>query len=50
MYITNMNKDIPIEYDPNIISKIKEIIKEGVEKLKTFILSKMSLILIFIMI
>lgn len=39
MYI-HMNKDITIEYDPNIVTKIKKIIKEGFEKLKTLIKSK----------
>ncbi len=37
---SNRNKSITIEYDPDIISKLKEIIKEGFEKLKTIIKSK----------
>lgn len=32
-----MNNSQTIEYDPNIISKIKEILKEGFEKLKSFV-------------
>lgn len=36
----NMNNNITIEYDPDFISKIKEIIKEGFEKLKTLIKTK----------
>ena len=36
----NMNKNVTIEYDPNILSKIKKIIKEGFDKLKMFITSK----------
>lgn len=36
----NINNNIAIEYDPEIISKIKEIIKEGFEKLKSFVKSK----------
>ena len=33
----NINKDLAIEYDPDILSKIKEIIKESFEKLKSFV-------------
>lgn len=33
----NMNKNITIEYNPNIVLKIKELIKEGFAKLKLFI-------------
>lgn len=33
----NVNNNIAIEYDPDILSKIKEIIKEGFEKLKCFV-------------
>ena len=33
----NINPNISIVYDPEIISKIKEMIKEGFEKLKTFV-------------
>lgn len=32
-----MNKNQAIEYDPNTILKIKEMIKEGFEKLKSFV-------------
>ncbi|WP_298523903.1 hypothetical protein [uncultured Methanobrevibacter sp.] len=33
----NGNNDITIEYDPDIVSKIKELIKEGFDKLKCFV-------------
>ena len=38
----NINQNIPIEYDPEIISKIKEIIEEGFDKLKTIVKVKES--------
>lgn len=34
---SNRNKSITIEYDPDIISKLKELIKEGFDKLKSFV-------------
>lgn len=34
---SNMSKNLTIDYDPNIISKIKEMIKESFEKLKSFV-------------
>ena len=37
-----INQNIPIEYDPEIISKIKEMIKEGLKKLKTIVKVKQS--------
>jgi hypothetical protein len=37
-----INQNIPIEYDPEIISKIKEMIKEGFDKLKTFVKTKID--------
>ncbi len=37
---SNKNKNITIEYDPKIISKIKEMIREGFEKLEICINSK----------
>ena len=33
----NINKNLAIEYDPDIVSKIKELIKEGFDKLKSFV-------------
>ncbi|MBQ2832783.1 hypothetical protein [Methanobrevibacter sp.] len=33
----NINKDNPIVYNPEILTKIKEMIKEGFEKLKSFV-------------
>ena len=33
----NMNKNQTIDYDANIVSKIKEMIKEGFENLKSFV-------------
>lgn len=36
----NINKSIPIVYDPEIINKIKEMIKEGFDKLKILIKSE----------
>lgn len=36
----NMNSNITIEYDKSIIVKIKEMIDEGLQKLKKFIKSK----------
>ena len=38
----NINKNISIVYDPEIITKIKEMIKESFEKLKNFINMKSS--------
>ena len=38
----NTNKNIAIVYDPEIISKIKDMIKESFEKLKNFINIKSS--------
>jgi hypothetical protein len=35
----NVNNNQTIEYDPKIISKIKEMIKEGFEKLKNIIIT-----------
>ena len=32
-----MNKNQTIEYDPNIISKVKKMIEEGLEKLKSYV-------------
>ena len=32
-----MNENQTIEYDPNTISKIKEMMEEGICKLKTFV-------------
>lgn len=37
---SNIEKNITIEYDENIIRKIKEIIKKGVKKLESFVKSK----------
>lgn len=37
---SNIEKSITIEYDENIIRKIKEIIKKGVKKLESFVKSK----------
>ena len=36
----NIQKDYTIDYDPEILSKIKELIKEGFEKLKSFVKSQ----------
>ncbi|AMD16712.1 hypothetical protein TL18_00850 [Methanobrevibacter sp. YE315] len=33
----NVDKDLSIVYDPEILTKIKEMIEEGFEKLKTFV-------------
>lgn len=38
----NMNPNITIEYDKSIMAKIKEMIDEGLQKLKKFIKSKTS--------
>lgn len=35
----NVNNNQTIEYDPKIISKIKEMIKEGFEKLKNLVIT-----------
>lgn len=37
---SNIEKNITIAYDENIITKIKELIKNGVEKLESFVKSK----------
>ena len=39
---TNENHNITIEYDENIISRIKEMIEEGWQELKAFVKSKKS--------
>lgn len=38
----NINKNISIVYDTEIISKIKEMIKEGLDKLKSFVKTKID--------
>lgn len=38
----NINKDYSIVYDPEILTKIKEMIKEGFEKIKSFVNKKSS--------
>lgn len=38
----NVNKNISIVYDTEIISKIKEMIKEGLDKLKLFVKVKIN--------
>ena len=42
MHNDNHEQNIPFEYDPEIISKIKEMIKEGFDKLKTIVKVKQS--------
>jgi len=37
---SNMNNPTTIVYDDNIVTKIKEIIKKGLDKLESFIKSK----------
>ncbi|MEE0934277.1 MAG: hypothetical protein U0L42_01255 [Methanobrevibacter sp.] len=38
----NINKSIPIVYDPEILNKIKEMINEGFDKLNTFVKTKIN--------
>jgi len=38
----NIHKNIPIVYEPEILNKIKEMIKEGFDKLNSFVKAKIN--------